>query len=120
MTSDDDLAGVACSRCGRLAPITAAQLRDTSGGDPSLPIVTPVPEAWTPLAELDGMDGEDHEEQVAAVEFDPDLLACPQCVLPHERDAWFDALDGRLGVADPATAVLVLGVWPDDEPDADD
>jgi len=97
---DDDLAGIPCARnCGRIAPITKGELRG-AGGDPSL---LPVLEAWTPLAELDGMDGEPHEEQVAAVEFDPDQIVCPQCVLAHERDAWLD----RLNDADDALRASV-------------
>ncbi len=86
-----DFAGITCSRCGRLAPITDDEL---AGGGDGPPALLPIPDSWmnAPEATVEDDDEYDGPHQP---EFDPDRIMCQGHATPAELAAW---LAGEMAV----------------------
>lgn len=91
--TETELAGITCAKCGKVAPITAAELRrsdDRPEGildDLDLQVIVPAPDGWYDELE-DAVDpgGEPIQYDVSEHEFSGRIV-CGDCVTDEERTA---------------------------------
>lgn len=79
-----NLAGIACARCGQVAPIT---VEDLAGGSGDLPTVLPIPDGYMNVPES-AVDRDDEYDGPHQPEFDPDRIMCQGHATPAELAAW--------------------------------